>query len=363
MRSACSSAHAAYYSSRAVTWERCEAIYPAYARLMDDPVRQSESQINVLVKQECQVSGLPCEDKAPNQQRVAHALASARTIALKERAGHFDRARLTAYSAPMAGRWLLATPAKTLDMHMSGVEVAIASSLHLGVDVMKGGGPCRFCGAVLDGKGVHCASCMAGGDVSLRHNRVRNIVYRYSCRAQLNAELEKAGVLDEDGVFIDLSRPADVMVDEMDGLSRGSERLALDVKVINALGSGHYQDTLEGPLVAAEKYRETACARGDVRARCAAKGVRYEPLVFTTQGGCEKHAEAILSKIADKVSQVESRDAGKIKAEFLEAICMSIAKSVAKAVMRRRPRAQAQGLVQSEGFLAELAILDEPVDG
>ena len=105
-------------------------------------------------------------------------------------------------------------------------------------------------------------------------------------------------------------------------------------------------------LTFSEKYRETACARGNVRARCAAKGVRYEPLVFTTQGGCEKHAEAIISKIADKVSQVESRDAGKIKAEFLEAICMSIAKSVAKAVVRRRPRGPAQSLVQTEGLLA-----------
>ena len=90
--------------------------------------------------------------------------------------------------------------------------------------------------------------------------------------------------------------------------------------------------------------------------------MRYEPLVFTTQGGCEKHAEAIISKIADKVSQVESRDVGKVEAEFLKAICMSIATSVAKAVMRRRPRAPAQGLVQTEGLLAEFAMLEEPVD-
>ena len=134
------------------------------------------------------------------------------------------------------------------------------------------------------------------------------------------------------------------------------------MKVINALGSGHYQDTLEGPLVAAEKYRETACSRGDVRARCAAKGVRYEPLVFTTQGGCEKRAEAIISQIADKVSQVESRDAGKVKAEFLEAICMSIAKSVAKAVMRRRLRASAQTHARTDGLLEEWALLEEPAD-
>lgn len=163
-------------------------------------------------------------------------------------------------------------------------------------------------------------------------------------------------------MFVDVARPADVMVDDMDATSRGHERVALDIKVINALGAGHYQDTLEGSLVAAEKYRESACARGNVRARCEARGVRYEPLVFTTQGGCEKHSEAIITQIADKVAQVECRDAGKVKAEILETICMSIMRSVAKAVIRRRPRARVQKSEVAASWLLDMAGLEEPVD-
>ena len=106
--------------------------------------------------------------------------------------------------------------------------------------------------------------------------------------------------------------------------------MALDIKVINALGAGHYADTLDGLLVVADKYRERASSRNDVRAQCAEKGVRYESLVFTAQGGCEKHAEAIISQIADKVAQAESRDKGEVKAKMLETISMSIARSVAK---------------------------------
>ena len=68
-------------------------------------------------------------------------------------------------------------------------------------------------------------------------------MYRYSVRGQLNAELEKAGVLDEYGMFVDLCRPADVMIDAMDGPSRGHKRVALDIKVINTPGAGHCQDT------------------------------------------------------------------------------------------------------------------------
>ena len=168
--------------------------------------------------------------------------------------------------------------------------------------------------------------------------------------------------MDEDGVFVDLARPADVMIDDLDAGRRGHERVALDIKVISALGAGHYQDTLEGLLVAV-RYREEACARGDVRARCAARGVRYEPLVFTTQGGCEKHAEAIISQIADRVGQVECLDAGKVKAEILETICMSVMRSVAKAVMRRRPRARGLHNAVAEELLSELECLKEPDDG
>jgi hypothetical protein len=362
LRSVCESAEAAYYSSRAATWERCEAIFPDYATLMDDPVRQAESHINAVVRQECQVPALPCDSGTPSQQRILHSLSSALSLVLREESEPFDRARLTAYSAPMAGRWLAATPSKMIDMHMSGAEVAIASSLHLGVDVMRGGEPCRFCGTVLDSKGVHPASCMAGGDVTLRHNRVRNIMFRFSSRGQLNAELETAGVLDEQGVFVDLCRPADVMIDALDATSSGVERVALDIKVINALGPGHYQESLDGPLVAAENYREAACSRGNVRARCAAKGVRYEPLVFTTQGGCEKHAEAIISQIADKVAQSECRDAGKVKAEMLQTICMSIMKSVAKSIVRRRPRVHTYNGAAADALLSEIACLEAPMD-
>ena len=148
----------------------------------------------------------------------------------------------------------------------------------------------------------------------------------------------EAGVLDEPAVFVDPSRPADVMIDDDMSASQGPERIAIDVEVINALGSNDYQETLSGPLVAAANYRELANSRLDTQARCAARGIRYEAVVFTTQGGCDKHAEAIIAQIAGAVAKQEGKQAAAIKAEMMEDICQSIARSVAKAVMRRRPR-------------------------
>ena len=58
-----------------------------------------------------------------------------------------------------------------------------------------------------------------------------------------------------------------------------------------------FDETLGGPLVAATAYREHAMAHLDTEARCSARGIRYEPLVFTTQGGCEAHAETVKAQI------------------------------------------------------------------
>ena len=68
---------------------------------------------------------------------------------------------------------------------------------------------------------------------------------------------------------------------------------------------------------------------------CEAQGIAFEPLVFTCQGGCEGHAEAILSRIATSVGKCEGVDAAVIKAEMMEDISFCIGRSVAKAVHKR----------------------------
>ena len=177
----------------------------------------------------------------------------------------------------------------------------------------------------------------------------------------MRPDLEKAGILDEPGVFVDMSRPADVFIPDLANAENESfSRVALDIKIINALGQSHYEESLESSTLAAENYRETANNRADVRARCAARGIRYEPVVFTTQGGCDKRSEALLSQIADIVARTERQETGVVKAELMQAISMSIAKSVAKAVIRRMPPVQKQPN-QQDAMIAELHALSEPM--
>ena len=84
-------------------------------------------------------------------------------------------------------------------------------------------------------------------------------------------------------------------------------------------------------------------------------------MVFTTQGGCETHAEAILSQIAAAIARAEDNDAVAIKAEMLENISVSIARSVAKAIARRRRRQGARPSPTAR-LMAEITALDAADD-
>ena len=266
------------------------------------------------------------------QQTLSLAVAKKSAADLSERSASLDRARMNAYSALGAGRWHAVVPSRTLDKYLTGSQLRTLLAIQLGVDVHDGNSVCRSCGGTLGTKGIHDMSCTCGGDIITRHNKVRDKVFGYAARAMLQPELEKVGLLEEPNVTLNLRRPADVLIREGE---REIRKTALDIKVINALGADHYNATLGGPLKAAEAYREQALLYQDTQALCAAQGIAYEPLVFTCQGGCEKHAEAILSRIAVSIAKCEGVDAATVKAEMMEDISLCIGRSVAHAIQKR----------------------------
>ena len=105
----------------------------------------------------------------------------------------WSSARIRAYSTAGAGRHYHAVPSRTLDKHMTDAEVSVNLSLLSGVDVLDANYAFRFCGILMDTKGSHYLSCTAGGDVLMRHNDVRDILYKSARRGNLQPTLEKAG--------------------------------------------------------------------------------------------------------------------------------------------------------------------------
>ena len=57
-------------------------------------------------------------------------------------------------------------------------------------------------------------------------------------------------------MLVSLRRFVDVLIDGDMRADRGTERVVLDMNVINAMGASPFADTVEGHLIAAQKYRE-----------------------------------------------------------------------------------------------------------
>ena len=75
---------------------------------------------------------------------------------------------------------------------------------------------CPLCDVVMDSQGVHSRCCSAGGDRTLRHNALRNAVFRLAKEAGANPELEKPSLLlpERPGDLVSQRRPADIRGDE-----------------------------------------------------------------------------------------------------------------------------------------------------
>ena len=193
-----------------------------------------------------------------------------------------------------------------------------------------------------DVRGIHDRSCTAGGDITARHNAVRDAIHKFACRGRLAPVLERAGLLSDASLLVDLRRPADILIE---GALNGQvgvggpqplDRLALDVKVINALGASHLEATATDPLAAAEAYHDHALTVQQTAARCAAQGITYAPIVFTAQGGMAKRAEAVLHQIAAKVAEAEGCQPSEAFAQIADDISLLLARHSARAATRRK---------------------------
>ena len=335
LRSAVDTADEAYLASLLTT----RAIRCTLYGGSNDELQTAMDRVNLCLSSEDQIM-FPGDDEPPlAQHQIGRTLSAVRSKRILQNSQPLDQARLNLYSAPGASRWLEAAPSQTLDNHLTNKETSISMSLLLGVDVYDELSICRFCGRVLDCKGIHALSCMAGGDVVLRHNAVRDILYWFCTRGRLAPQLEKVGLLEDDAILVNLRRPADVLANVRAHSSdqRRLDRTAIDVKVINGMGQGHFEQSLLCGRTAAETYRADKLEHLDTHSLCAARGINYEPVVFTVQGGMGRHTEALLASIAKAVSKEEGTVLAEAKSEIIQAVTLSLARSAAKAVTRRRP--------------------------
>jgi hypothetical protein len=115
---------------------------------------------------------------------------------------------------PGSGDWLTAPPCVD-GRHMEAPLFKVALRRRLRCAILDSDGYFPCCGQVLDRYGDHVLVCACGGDRTVRHNAIRDTLYRASVEANLSPEREKAGLLpgrpSEDGLPMRSGRrPADV---------------------------------------------------------------------------------------------------------------------------------------------------------
>ena len=150
----------------------------------------------------------------------------------------------------------------------------------------------------------------------------------------------------------------------MTGLPGGGDpppMVALDFAVTNALGQGHWDETLKGPLEAAKAYSRRKNRHARTEAACAEAGIIFEPIVLETQGGVEPRAAAILHRIAALAAGAEGLEVERAKADLLQRLAIIIARAGARAIQRRTvPAPQTTSARTLKRTFGEIANLEAP---
>ena len=98
------------------------------------------------------------------------------------------RARLTAVSAPYASAWLSVIPNKHLGLTLSPHEWRAVARWWLGAEDFSADSKCPFChhdqGTCRSG--YHATVCKVNGDLTRRHNAIRDTIFRMASQAALS---------------------------------------------------------------------------------------------------------------------------------------------------------------------------------
>lgn len=193
--------------------------------------------------------------------------------------------RLRRLCLPHANSWVTAVPS-LVDGPGTVLRPAVfrvAASRLLGLPVSSGIAPCPLCKQPMDCLGDHPLCCKMSRDVITRHNRVRNLLFRFASAGLLNPEMEKLGILGPTDPS--LRRPGDVTIP----LWSGGRGLAIDVAVINPLA--HL-----GEVNPCEVYATTQKHK-KYDAAFAASRYSFAPVVFETSGGVNAEGEDVVKQI------------------------------------------------------------------
>jgi hypothetical protein len=239
---------------------------------------------------------------------------------------------------PGAGAWLTVCPVED-GREIDAPLFQAALKRRLRVPIFDADGYCPCCGGVMDRFGDHASVCLCGGDRTIRHDAVRDLVFEEAMGGNLRPEREKAGLLPPRPEADSLPaltpngrRPADVWLPR--GGSRRGE--ALDFAVSSAMRGDTFRQAAETPETVFAKYEKHKREYLNTAQACEAAGFRFVPMVFEAHGGAwSPTARGILDWIAQQVAVVQHEPAHTVSFRIAQRISCTLHRENARAILRR----------------------------
>ena len=193
---------------------------------------------------------------------------------------------------------------------------------------------CPLCDGVLDRYNHHAATCVAGGERTLRHNAVRDVLFAWLHRAGFHPEKERPGLLlpqSPDDTSSAARRPADIYVPALSG-----SPTALDF----AITAPQRQETLalagqQGGAAAAAYARDKEAEKQTAQA-CKSQGVAFVPMVAEATGTWDVGAAVIIKHVARAVAARAGEEPGPLHSLLMQELCVAARSHRARAALRRR---------------------------
>ena len=239
-----------------------------------------------------------------------------------------DRARLTAVSAPHASAWLSVIPNEQLGLSLSPHEWRAVARWWLGAEVFSEDSKCPFCHHDQGRSGHHATVCKVNGDLTRRHNAIRDTIFRMASQAALSPHLEKPYILP--GIKQKL---ADLYIPNW---SRG-EPLAMDITVVSPtqvhLLDYHHPQSEQ---LCAAHWREEQ-KRKKYEQSLDAEHILFVPLAVESFGGWGTASIPIFRTLARMVANRSDQPVSSVSCWLYQRLAIALQKNNARAMIARQP--------------------------
>ena len=238
-----------------------------------------------------------------------------------------DKARLEAAAAPHAGAWLNAPATRAAGLRLTTAEFAAAALLRIGGHILSRDRWCPRCDQQLTQRAHHAVRCKAGGDITVRHNSLRDACYFRCGAAGIEAERETPGLLRQ----AVRRRPGDVVIHACPGMWA----VALDFAVTCPLQASLLAESAQHSLAAARSYEAHKLEDRRTAQLCAEAGLTLVPMVAETLGGWRPAAQGFFRNLARATAERQGIDVSVATSQLYESLGIKLQRANARAILSR----------------------------